>query len=132
MTEKRLLIVTASNKPHIKRLIDELEVGDHVRLGPPDRLLVQNAKFHAMCGDVARQVKYMERVLTLAQWKVLFVSAHMIESGEGTDMVPGLTGEYVNLREQTSLMSIRRMASLIEYVASWGTQNNVTFREQQY
>lgn len=132
MTEKRLLIVTATNRQHIRQQIDELEIGDQVRLGPPDRLLVQNAKFHAMCGDIAKQVKYMDRKLTLAQWKVLLVSAHMIESGEGADMVPGLTGEYVNLREQTSLMSIRRMASLIEYVASWGAQNNVTFREQKY
>lgn len=130
MTEKRLLIVTPSNRPHIKQQIDTLEVGDHVRVGPPDRLLVQNARFHAMCGDVAKQAKYLDRQLTGAQWKVLFISAHQIESGEGADMVPGLTGEFVNLRESSAAMSIRRMASLIEYVACWGANNNVTFKER--
>lgn len=132
MTEKRLLIVSPSNRGYIKQQIDVLEVGDHVRVGPPDRLLVQNAKFHAMCGDIAKQSKYMGRTLSLGQWKILMISAHSIETGEGADVVQGLTGEFVNLRESSAAMSIRRMASLIEYVACWGAENNVQFREQKY
>lgn len=132
MTEKRLMVVSASNRPYIKGQIDLLEVGDQVRVGPPDRLLVQNAKFHAMCGDVARHAKYLNRKLSGAQWKVLFISAHQIETGEGADMVPGLTGEFVNLRESSAGMSIARMASLIEYVACWGAENNVTFKERHF
>lgn len=130
MTEKRLFIVTPTNADHICQHIRTLAVGDQVRCGPADRLLVQNAKFHAMCGDVAKQAKYMSRTLTLAQWKVLFISAHAIETGEGADIVPGLTGEFVNLRESSAHMSIRRMASLIEYVHSWAASNNVTFSER--
>jgi hypothetical protein len=132
MTEKRLYVVTAANRPYICQQIHALEVGDQVRVGPPDRLLVQNARFHAMCGDVARQSKYMGRTLSLAQWKVLLISAFTIESGEEADMVPGLTGEYVNLRESTALMSIRRIASLIEYVACWGAENGITFKERHF
>ncbi len=132
MTQKRLLIVSLANRQHIKQQIDTLELGDHVRVGPPDRLLVQNAKFHAMCGDIAKQQKYLGRVLTGAQWKILMISAHGIETGEGADVVPGLTGEFVNLRESSASMSIRRMASLIEYVACWGAENGVQFREQQF
>lgn len=134
MTEKRLFVVSPGNRFHICQQVTALENGDQVRIGPPDRLLVQNAKFHAMCGDVAKQSKYMERTLTLGQWKVLFISGHMIETGEGADIVPGFTGEFVNLRESSAAMSIRRMASLIEYVAAWGAQpeNNVQFREQNY
>lgn len=132
MTEKRLLIVTATNRPHICQQVQALEVGDHVRVGPPDRLLVQNARFHAMCGDVAKQAKYMERTLKLAQWKVLFISAHAIETGLGADVVPGLCGEFVNIRESSAGMSITRMASLIEYVAAWGAQNGVAFKERHF
>lgn len=132
MTEKRLYIVSPKNRPYIRQQIDTLEVGDHVRVGPPDRLLVQNAKFHAMCGDIAKQSKYLERTLSLGQWKILMISAHSIETGEGADIVPGLTGEFVNLRESSAAMSIRRMASLIESVACWGAENNVEFREQQF
>jgi hypothetical protein len=132
MTEKRLYIVSPTNKPHICQQIQSLEVGDHVRVGPPDRLLVQNSRFHAMCGDVAKQAKYMGRTLKLAQWKVLFISGHMIETGEGADVVPGLTGEFVNLRESSAEMSIARMASLIDYVSAWGAQNGIRFREQKF
>jgi hypothetical protein len=132
LTEKRLYVVSATNLLHIRAALGELQIGDQVRVGPPDRLLVQNSRFHAMCGDVAKQAKYLDRTLTAAQWKVLFVSAMMIETGEGADIVPGLTGEIVNLRESTALMSIARMASLIEYVACWGAENNVTFKERHY
>lgn len=132
MTDKKLYVVSPTNLPHIRAALNELQVGDQVRVGPPDRLLVQNARFHAMCGDVARQAKHLDRKLTGAQWKVLFISAHAIETGEGADMVPGLTGEFVNLRESSAAMSIARMASLIEYVACWGAENNVTFKERHY
>lgn len=132
MTQKRLLIVSPANRQHIKQQIDTLELGDHVRLGPPDRLLVQNAKFHAMCGDIAKQAKFKGRILKQKQWKVLLISAHAIETGEEADVVEGLRGEFVNIRESSAEMSIPRMASLIEYVACWGAENGVQFREQQY
>lgn len=133
LTQKRLLIVSPSNRQYIKQQIDLLEVGDHVRVGPPDRLLVQNAKFHSMCGDIAKQMKHGARTLTLGQWKILLISAHSIETGEGADVVAGLTGEFVNLRESSAAMSISRMASLIEYVAAWGAQQEppVRFKEPQ-
>lgn len=132
MTEKRLYVVSATNLPHIRAALGELQIGDQVRVGPPDRLLIQNSKLHAMLGDIARQKQHCGRRLTIGQWKILMCSAHAIETGEGADMAPGLTGEYVNLREATSLMSIARMASLIEYVACWGAENNVTFKERHY
>lgn len=32
------------------------------------------------------------------------------------DVLPGLEGEYVNIRESSAQMSVKRMASLIEYI----------------
>lgn len=132
MTEKRLYVVSRSNKPDLHQQIDLLEIGDQVRVGPPDRLLIQNAKFHAMCGDIAKQCLFAGRRIKLGQWKVLFISAHATETGEESDVVQGLTGEFVNLRESTAEMSIPRMASLIEYVTCWAAQNNVTFKARSY
>lgn len=132
MTEKRLYVVSATNLPHIRAALGELQIGDQVRVGPPDRLLVQNAKFHGMCGDIAKQVKFAGQKIKAAQWKVLLISAHAIETGLGADLVTGLAGELVNIRESSAEMSIARMASLIEYVACWGAENNVVFKERQY
>jgi hypothetical protein len=90
----------------------------------------QNKKFHAMCGDVAKQAKYAGRELTAHQWKVLFISGHSIATGAGADMVPGLENEFVNIRESSAQMGVRRMASLIEYVQAWCVMNGVRLCDQ--
>ena len=89
------------------------------------RNLEQNAKFHAMCGDFAKQATYMGRKLTLAQWKVLFISGHAIATGIGADVVPGIEGEFVNIRESSAQMSVKRMSSLIEYVHAYAAEQSI-------
>lgn len=86
----------------------------------------QNAKFHALCSDVARSgMKWAGKERTAAEWKVLFVSGHSVATKSGADMVPGLESEFVNLRESTANMSVSRSSSLIEYVVSWCAMNDV-------
>jgi len=83
------------------------------------RTLDQNAKFHALCTDAAKTMTYMGRVLTSDQWKVLFISGHAIATKIGADMIPGLEGEFVNLRESSAQMGVKRMISLIEYTQAY-------------
>lgn len=115
-------------------LIKELPIDDKkplvVKIQPITRNLEQNAKFHAMCQDVANQAEFMGRKLTMEQWKVLFISGHAIATNQKVDVVPGLEGEFVNIRESSAQMSVSRMASLIEYVTSWGVQNGVRFNDR--
>lgn len=89
------------------------------------RLLVQSARFHAICGEVAKQAMFDGRRLSAQQWKVLFCSAHLVVAGEDPDLVQGLAGEFVSLRESTASMSVSRMCSLIEYVTCWAVENNI-------
>jgi hypothetical protein len=84
-------------------------VGDFARIVPegtvvtftePTRSGGQSAKFHAICGDLARAgVLWMGKPRTAAQWKVLLVSGHAVATKEEAEMVPGLEGEFVNLRD---------------------------------
>lgn len=97
-----------------------------------NRTLEQSAKFHAMCGDVAKQALFMGKKLALEQWKVLFVSGHAVATKEGAEVVPGLEGEFVNIRESTAQMKTHRMASLIEYTQAWGDQNNIQWTDTTY
>lgn len=53
------------------------------------------------------------------------VSAHKIATGGKAEMVIGLEGEVINLRESTAQMSAQRLSSLIEYVQSWAVENDV-------
>ena len=96
---------------------------------PRGRNLPQNAIFHAMCGDVARQREFAGRKRSANQWKILFSSAHRGVAGEDSDLVAGLEGEFVQLRESTARMSSARMSSLIEYVLCWCAENNITLRK---
>ena len=89
------------------------------------RSLEQNSKFHAICGDFEKKATYMGRQLTLVQWKVLFISGHAMATGLGADLVPGLEGEFVNIRESSAQMSVKRMASLIEYVIAYAAETGV-------
>ncbi|MCT8552139.1 recombination protein NinB, partial [Glaesserella parasuis] len=101
-----------------------------VEVKPITRNLEQNAKFHAMCGDIAKQVQFNGEWLPLEAWKVLLISAHAEATKEGSRLVTGLEGELVNIRESTAEMGVKRMASLIEYATSWGVSNGVHFNDR--
>ena len=45
-------------------------------------------------------------------------------------MVIGIEGEVINLRESTAQMSVKRLASLIEYVQAFGVENGVKFNDK--
>ena len=80
--------------------------------------------------DVANQAEFMGRKLSMEQWKVLFISGHAIATNQKADVVPGLEGEFVNIRESSAKMSVSRMASLIEYVTAYGVANGVKFNDR--
>jgi hypothetical protein len=101
--------------------------GQFVRFSDPTRSLEQNAKMHACFGDIAAQAKFMGRVLVVPQWKTLMISGHAVATGLGVDMVPGIEGEFVNIRESSANMSVGRMSSVIEYSLAYGAMNGVTF-----
>jgi hypothetical protein len=90
-----------------------------VRLGRPKRAEELSAKFHALCDEAAASREWLGRKLDRYQWKVLFVSGHAIATGASADVVPGLQGEFCNLRESTASMSQERMGSLLDYVEAW-------------
>ncbi len=96
---------------------------------PETRSDAQNRLLHALFGDVSKQALWMGASRTPEQWKLLFVSGHAIATKEGADMVPGLEGEFLNLRESTARMSKARMASLLEYVMAWAIDHGVELCE---
>jgi len=97
-----------------------------VRISEPKRSGEQSDKFHAICADLAAsRLEWMGKRRTKDEWKVLLVSGHAVATKQGAEMVPGLEGEFVNLRESTASMGIRRMSSLIEYSNAFLAQHEV-------
>jgi hypothetical protein len=86
----------------------------------------QNAKFHAICSDLASAgVQWAGKPRAADHWKVLLVSGHAMATKEEVEVVQGLEGELVNVRESTASMSRRRGASLIEYAQAFCAANGL-------
>lgn len=109
------------------RAVARAPEGMVVEIKPKTRSLDQNARLHAMLADVSKQALFHCRWLSPTEWKVIFVSGHSMATGQGAKVVPGLEGEFVNLREETSKMSVSRLNSLMTYIEAWAADNGVRF-----
>jgi len=90
------------------------------------RTLDQNAHFHKLCDVIAASGhEWAGKPRNAAQWKVLLVSGHAVATKAEVEIVPGLEGEFINLRESTALMSVKRSASLIEYALAYCANNGI-------
>lgn len=134
-TQKFTGIITRYNKRDVMALAWEtagklLEGQESIKIEvrEKNRTDEQNAKLHAMLSDIAQQATWQGDKLDIDGWKNLFVSGHTIATKEPYKLVMGLEGELVNVRERTSKMGVRRLASLIEYISAWAADNGVVFK----
>ena len=102
--------------------------GYSVTIGEQSRSAEANARLHAMINDVAAQIEYMGKKRPLEFWKGLFVSGWEIATGQKPEIIGGLEGEYINIRNSTTKLSGRKIADLMQYIEAYGVSNGVTFR----
>jgi hypothetical protein len=133
VTEKRVFILAhATARNGAMHCIAHAPDGYVVEIKPPKRTDGQNERFHAIVGDIAKAgVQWAGKKRTAAEWKVLLVSGHATATKEGSEMVPGLEGEFVNIRESTALMSVRRGSSLIEYATAFALMQGVELHDRE-
>jgi hypothetical protein len=97
----------------------------------------QEAKYHAMFSDVARQVKFMGEKRDAETWKRLLVDAFArIKAAEGDPVqgvgaiMPNLDGTgFVQLGVQTRRFSKRHASEFIEFLLAWGVDNGVQWSD---
>ncbi len=88
-------ILTQHSRPRAHADIDAAPDGRVSDVREPTRNSDQNAKFHAICGDIAKSgMLWGGKRRSADQWKVLLVSGHAVATKEGADMLPGLEGEF--------------------------------------
>ena len=133
MTDKQTYILRPSPHPSRQLCVEAVRNapdGMMVTIREQTRNLEQSAKFHAICGDLSKSdVEWMGKKRTLEQWKVLLISGHAIATGRPNEMIAGLEGEIVNIREESSKMSVSRMSSLIEYSLAFAIEHGVKLRD---
>lgn len=104
-----------------------------VEIKPKSRSLDQNAKLHAMFGDfAASKLLFAGKARSAEEWKVILISGHSIATGGQGEVIAGIEGELICIRESSANMSVSRMASLIEYVSAYGAEHGVSFRDVVY
>lgn len=124
-------IVSDQVRQHIIGRIRAADFGKVVIVQDPTRTLEANAKLHAMLTDISKQRDYMGKKRDVEFWKGLFVSAHAIATGKPCEIVPGLEGEFIAIRESTATMSGKKLASVIEYISAWAAHEGVRFSARE-
>ena len=124
------ILINNSVRARAKAAIDAAPEGHVVRISEPKRNLEQSAKFHAICGDIAKSgYLFMGKPRSAETWKLLLISGHAAATKQGAEVVAGIEGEWLNIRESTALMGVKRMASLIEYAIAWCVSNGILLRD---
>jgi len=131
MTEKqRYVLINDRVRENAAAAIYAADEGSSVTLGPKTRSGDQNAKFHAICTDISRShMMWGGKRRNAEEWKVLLVSGHTKATTGEVEFVPGLEGEFVNIRESTARMSVGRAASLITYAIAFCDANGIHLTE---
>ena len=126
MTGFTIILRSERQRDYAKKCIDKAQTDGVVTINDPTRSLEQNAKFHAICADLEKSdMEWAGKRRKADEWKVLLVSGHTVATQGDVDIVPGIEGEFVNIRESTAKMSVRRAASLIEYAIAFCTTHGV-------
>lgn len=96
--------------------------GYYVTVQEPTRTSEQNRLLHAHLQELKGK-PWAGKPRDMDEWKLLMVSGHAIVTGRPSDCVPGLEGEFVNLRESTAKMGKSRLSSLVEYIQAWVSEH---------
>ena len=117
MSDKiRYVLSTPEARHNAQKAVQVAESGYVVEIRPPTRTLNENAMFHALCEEFEKEgFVFAGKARTALEWKLILVSGHGVATGGKAEFILGLEGEWLDIRERTSRMSVRRMASLIEY-----------------
>lgn len=127
---QRFILVHDQARERAKAAVGAAPDGYVCTVDEPKRNLLQNAKLHAMIGDISKQVVYLKARRSETFWKCLLVSGFEIATGRKPEIAPGLEGEFVNIRGSTSDMGIGEMAELIDYVDAYGNMSGVEWSEK--
>lgn len=111
------------------RAVSEAPDGMVVVIREKTRSLEANAKLHATLADIAEQLPWHGKKLSVDVWKRLCTAAWLREIGESPEMIPALDDKGFDvIFQKTSQLSVSQMSSLIEWVGCFAAQNGVKFK----
>lgn len=101
-----------------------VEVKEEKRSDAENRLL------HAMLTHISRTQEWVGQKRDVEVWKRLLTAAWCRANGEQIELLPALDGYGVDIVfRRTSQLTRKECADLIEFIFSWGANNDVVFPE---
>lgn len=130
MEKQRFILVSPRIRQNAVQALFATPDGFTATFAPPTRSVDQNAMFHAICTDISKSgFEWAGKPRKPEEWKVLLVSGHSVATKQQAEIVPGLEGEFINIRESTARMSVARATSLIEYTLAWCASHGITLHD---
>jgi hypothetical protein len=127
MTDRqRFILINDRVRNNAMAALMKAPEGYSATIAPKSRSLDQNAFFHSICGDLEKSKhRFFGRPRRADEWKVLLVSGHAKATNDAGEVIPGLEGEMVAIRESTASMSVGRAASLLEYSIAYCASHGI-------
>ena len=92
-----------------------------------NRTVDQNAMYHSIIHQIAKQAQHHGSTWDTESWKRLLVDAYTKESGQYTgQVIPNLTGDgIVQLGLQTRKFTKQQASEFTDWLMAWAAQNGV-------
>ena len=128
--EVQALALMRSLWPKIK---DALNAGRQltIEVNPASKSRLQEEKYHAIIGDIAKQAQHMGAKWSAEDWKRLLVQEFCRQAGlESGQIIPNLAGDgIVQLGRQTRKFTKEQASEFVEFLLAWSAENGVTINE---
>tara|TARA_R110000803_G_scaffold63062_1_gene123603 strand:+ start:581 stop:991 length:411 start_codon:yes stop_codon:yes gene_type:complete len=102
-----------------------------VQVDKETRTQDQNALYHSIINQIAKQARHLGSTWDAESWKRLLVDAYTREIGQSSgQVIPNLTGDgIVQLGLQTRKFTKQQASEFSEWLMAWAAQNGVTINE---
>ena len=128
MSRHLIVIRSTADRERVAKYVAQAPFGTRVEFKAAKRTLPQNDRFYAMLTDISKQAFHNGRKYTPDIWKVLMMQA----SGKQMEWVTSLDGvDPIPLGYHSSDLSKQEMSDLMEFMASWGAENQIIFHEPE-
>ena len=94
-----------------------------------NRSIQQNARLHAMLSEISKKATYHGKARNIEFWKGLFVSGWQIATNQHPEIISGLEGELINIRESTATLSVKKISEIMDYIEAYCAMNSIHLSE---
>lgn len=129
----RFFILNDDNRDRVADIVWKTPAGMCVTIREASKTRDQEAKYHAMCGDIAKVCLFMGEKMEGEDWKRILIDAFArVKAGmgeplkQGGRIVPSLDGTgIVQLGIQSRKFTKKEASDFIEYLYAYGAERGV-------